>query len=94
MANQKKKIEVGVKELKNKTTQIIRDVKQKGNQYIVTVDGNPVAVIISIQALSDIEHQKKRSAVLDDIKLLAKEVSKDWKDDMSAAESVSEQRRG
>lgn len=94
MIHQKKKIEVGVKELKNKTTQIIRDVKQKGNQYIVTVDGDPVAVIISIQALSDIEHQKKRLAVLGDIKLLAKEVSKDWNDDISAAQAVSEQRRG
>lgn len=36
--------EVGVRELKNKATQLVRSVKD-GAEYVVTVNGTPVAVL-------------------------------------------------
>jgi prevent-host-death family protein len=94
MAQQKKKLEVGVKELKNKTTQIIRNVREKGTEYVVTVDGVPVAVIMSLKVKSASEQKAKRLEALKSIRALAKDVAKDWDGKMSAAEAVSDQRRG
>lgn len=36
---------VGVRELKNRATQIVRAVREEHTQYVVTVDGIPVAVL-------------------------------------------------
>ena len=40
---------VGVRELKNRTTQIVRDVREHLEEYIVTLDGVPVARMIPIE---------------------------------------------
>ncbi len=94
MALAKKKLEVGVKELKNKTTQIIRNIREKGTEYIITVDKTPVAIIMSLKSHSLVEKLAKRAEVLKSIESLSKEIAKDWDDKMNAAEAVSEQRRG
>ena len=36
---------VGVKDLKNRTTQIVRDVRERSQRYVITLDGTPVAVL-------------------------------------------------
>lgn len=36
---------VGVRELKNHATKIVRSVREEHAQYVVTVDGQPVAVL-------------------------------------------------
>lgn len=89
-----KKSAVGVKELKNRTTQIIRDVREKNAEFVITVDGEAVAVLIPYKTLTAIERKAKRQAALAGIKALAKDISKEWDGKMSAAEAVSEQRRG
>jgi prevent-host-death family protein len=94
MAVPKKKLEVGVKELKNKTTQIIRNIREKGTEYVITVDKVPVAVIMSLKNHSLVGKQSKRAEVLKSIESLSKDIAKDWDNKMNAAEAVSELRRG
>jgi len=94
MAVPKKKLEVGVKELKNKTTQIIRNIREKGTEYVITVDKVPVAVIMSLKNHSLVGKQSKRTQVLKSIESLSKDIAKDWDNKMNAAEAVSELRRG
>ncbi len=36
---------VGVKEFKTRATQIVRDVRERSQRYVITVDGKPVAVL-------------------------------------------------
>jgi prevent-host-death family protein len=39
---------VGIKELKNQTTEILRGVREDGMEYVVTFHGRPVAVLLPI----------------------------------------------
>ncbi len=39
---------VGIKELKNQTTEILRGVREEGMEYVVTFHGRPVAVLLPI----------------------------------------------
>ena len=39
---------VGIKELKNQTTEILRGVREDGLEYVVTFHGRPIAVLLPI----------------------------------------------
>ena len=39
---------VGVRELKNKTSEILRAVREEGTEYIITYQGRPAAVLLPI----------------------------------------------
>jgi len=39
---------VGVRELKNQATEIIRDVRENRAKYVVTYHGQPVAVLLPV----------------------------------------------
>jgi len=39
---------VGVRELKNQTSEILRAVREEGAEYIVTYQGRPMAVLLPI----------------------------------------------
>ena len=39
---------VGIKELKNQTTEILRGVREEGLEYVVTFHGRPVAVLLPL----------------------------------------------
>jgi antitoxin (DNA-binding transcriptional repressor) of toxin-antitoxin stability system len=87
------KLEVGVKEFKNRTTQIIRNIREKGTEYVITVEKFPVAVIMSLKNHSLVGKQSKRAEVLKSIESLSKDNAKDWDNKMNAAEAVAELRR-
>lgn len=91
---QKRKMEVGIKELKNKTTQIIRDVREKGSEYVITVNNIPVAVITSLAKKEAAQEKSRRIEILKSIEALSKNISKDWDAEVGAVEAVAEQRRG
>jgi antitoxin (DNA-binding transcriptional repressor) of toxin-antitoxin stability system len=63
-------------------------------EYVVTVRGEPVAVL---RPLNDEEIQRlrhaKTDAVLAEMKALAEEVAAAWTSEQSGAELVAEQRR-
>lgn len=40
---------VGVRELKNQATEIIRSVREEGAEYVVTYRGRPVAVLLPLE---------------------------------------------
>ncbi len=48
--------QIGVRELKNRLTEIIREIKETGVEYTVTVHGQPVASIRPLPASSDLPH--------------------------------------
>lgn len=43
---------VGVRELKNRTSEIVRAVRERGAQYIVTHQGRPVGVLLPVDETS------------------------------------------
>jgi len=45
---------LGVRELKNRTSEIVRSVREEGTEYVITYQGRPVAVILPL-AEEDLE---------------------------------------
>jgi len=91
---------VGIRELKNDASAIIRAVREERTEYIVTYHGQAVAMIVPIdEALVGQETERRLAearahadywARLDE---LAAEIAAAWQSDKSAVELIDEQRR-
>ena len=91
---------VGVRELKNQTTDIIRNVRENRAEYVVTYRGRPVAVLLPLSSdwLEEETERAVRSAapgedVWAELEALRQEIGASWQSDMTGVELVSEQRR-
>lgn len=92
--------QVGVRELKNDTSEIIRMVREEQAEYIVTYRGQPVAVILPVaeSVRRDQNEQVLAASRPDDDfwaqwDILGREIDAQWKSDKTGVELVSEQRR-
>ena len=91
---------VGVRELKNDASEVIRAVREDHAEYVVTYRGRPVAVIRPVDAslgVMDGERSSRRKPVDPQFwerwDLLAARIGASIRTDMTAAEMVAEQRR-
>ena len=86
--------EIGVRELKNNATRIVRAVRETQAEYIVTVHGRPAAILRPITPEDEQrEYQARVKAFLEELDTLAEAVGRAWKSGRSAVEAVEEQRR-
>ena len=53
---------IGVRELKNQATSIVREVREEAAEYVITHHGQPVAVLRPI-GKQDVEELQKQEAV-------------------------------
>jgi prevent-host-death family protein len=85
---------LGVRELKNQATEVIRNVREKGTEYVVTYRGDPVAIVrpLTEADLKRLERSETDEA-LAKMKTLAGEIAAAWRSEKSGVELVSEQRR-
>jgi len=83
-------ITVGVRELKQKTSQLIRQVREDGDEIQVTYRGEVVALILPARRLGDDQSRVQAWADLD---RLAAEIGARWPAGVSAAEALAEGRR-
>lgn len=85
---------VGVRELKNQASRVIRQVSEEMVEYVVTLRGEPVALL---RPLTKEEAQRLRQAEvdesLDEMKALAQQVADAWISDKSGVQLVADQRR-
>lgn len=85
---------IGVRELKNRASQVIRTVREELSEYVITVHGEPVAIL---RPLDKTERQRLRQADIDRsllaIKATARRVAAGWQADEGAVELIVEQRR-
>ena len=91
---------VGVRELKNRTTEIIRDVCKNQAEYVVTYHSRPVAVLLPIdKAWLETEARRAAEAVTpgDDVwaelEALRQQIGRNCQSKKTAVEMISEQRR-
>jgi prevent-host-death family protein len=87
-------VTIGVRELKNHASRVIRAVREEMAEYVVTLRGEPVAVL---RPLTEEEAQQLRQAEVDEalaeMRTVAQEIAAAWTSDKSGVELVSEQRR-
>jgi prevent-host-death family protein len=79
--------EVGVRELKNRTSEIVRAVREAHAEYVITYRGQPAARIIPI---ADEEGGER---AWQELERLSQAISARWRSDKSAAEILAETRR-
>jgi len=79
--------EVGIRELKNRTSEIVRAVREERVEYVITHRGQPVARIVPIAAEEDGER------AMQELERLSQEISARWCSDKSAVEILTEMRR-
>jgi prevent-host-death family protein len=84
---------VGVRELKNRATQIVRAVREEHAEYLVTVDGEPVAVL---RPCADADLQADRVAEyragLARLDAVAQMVGAHWQSEKGAVDLLMEMR--
>ncbi len=86
--------EIGIRELKNNASKIVRAVREEAAEYIITVNGERVAVLRPLTDAETEQHrQEEIDAFLAELKQLAQEIGENWTSDKTAVELVSEQRR-
>jgi prevent-host-death family protein len=81
-------VTVGVRELKQQTSELIRRVRERGDEIRVTHHGKVVARIIPVAPSAE-----ETGRAWDDLDRLADEIGKCWPKGVTAAQAVSEGRR-
>jgi prevent-host-death family protein len=79
--------EVGVRELKNRASEIIRAVREEGVEYVITYRGQPVARLVPIIG------EENDEQAWQELEWLSQEISAQWRSDKSAVELLTEMRR-
>ena len=85
--------EIGIRELKNQLTQVMRAVREHGTEYTVTWHGEPIAVLSPIMAREKTENMDDR--IEEEIAFwerLAQEFSASWSSTRSPREQLEEMR--
>lgn len=81
-------IKVGIRELKQRTSELIRQVREKSDEILVTYHGEVVARIIPVAPSAE-----ETGSAWEALDHLAAEIGPRWPKDVSAADAVSEGRR-
>jgi prevent-host-death family protein len=91
---------VGIRELKNEASEIIRAVREDRVEYVVTHRGKPVAVILPVaEERQESEAQRAAAAARENaafwerMEALRAEITAKWQSDKTGVELVEEQRR-
>ena len=80
---------VGIRELKQQASELVRRVREKGDKVQVTFHGKVVALLIPVESIE----KKANTRAWDDLDQLASEIAARWPDGISAVEAIAENRR-
>lgn len=85
---------IGVRDLKNRASELVREVHERDAEYIVTLRGHPVAVLKPLSDRNEVELKRaEREDALSRLDELAEEIARAWRSPKSAVKLVEEQRR-
>jgi prevent-host-death family protein len=84
---------IGVRDLKNRASEIVREVHERDAEYVVTLRGEPVAVLQPFPADEGKLRQVQRDEALEKLDSLAKQIARSWRSPKSAVDLIEEQRR-
>lgn len=82
---------IGIRELKEHATEIVRQVREKGVAFQITNRGQVVAQLLPVRPPK--QSAKQVAAIWTDLDELAAEIGASWATGVGAAEAVREGRR-
>ena len=83
---------VGVRELKQKTSQVLRRVREKKERIQITHRGVVVALLVPVPSRRSSAQEKSDEAVWTDLDELAAEIGAHWPKGVSAVDAIREDR--
>ena len=87
--------DVGLRELKAKASQIIREVKEQRARYVVTLHGRPVALIVPIeepQAMNFYQPVGQDETAWQELLQLGEKISTGWDPEHTSLDILQEMR--
>ena len=88
--------DVGVRELKARASEIIRNVRERRARYVITYRGRPVGVLLPLDKATQAEAVaggEQGTAVWEELSQLGEEIGRGWRSPLTSAELLSEMRR-
>jgi prevent-host-death family protein len=83
--------EIGIRELKEKTSEVLRRVREAKEAYTITYRGRAVARLLPVDRR--IPRTKEEDGIWAEMDELAEEIGREWPAGVSAVDAVREQRR-
>ncbi len=81
---------VGIRELKQQTSELVRQVRETGSPIQITNHGKVVALLVPVEPGTNLEEEAKAWAALDE---LAAQIGRKWPPGVLAGQAISEDRR-
>jgi prevent-host-death family protein len=88
--------EIGVRELKIRASENLRNVRERRARYVLTYRGRPVGVLLPLEEASPpkaLGGGDQGTAVWDELSELGEEIGRGWQSPLTSAELLSEMRR-
>jgi prevent-host-death family protein len=88
--------DVGVRELKIRASEIVRNVRERRARYVITYRGKPVGVLLPLEEVSQAEAEaggEQGAGVWEELSRLGEEIGRGWQSPLTSAELLSEMRR-
>jgi len=88
--------EIGVRELKARASQIVRDVRERRARYLITHRGRPVGLILPLEearTVSPIPADESGTTAWEELTRLGEEIGRGWRSSLTSTELLSEMRR-
>ena len=88
--------DVGVRELKTRASEIVRDVRERRARYTITYRGRPVGVLAPLETTPRAEPLsggEPGASVWDELTRLGEEIGRGWQSPLTGVELLSQMRR-
>jgi prevent-host-death family protein len=88
--------DIGIRELKARASEIVRNVRQRRMRYIITYRGRPVGLLMPLERAGSGEARlavETDQSAWDDLIRLGKDIGRGWKSPQSSTEILSDMRR-
>lgn len=84
-------ITVGIRELKQQASELVRRVRESGSPIQITYHGKVVAMLVPAEAVTDPAEEAQAWTALDELAAL---IGQRWPNELSARQAIAEERRG
>jgi prevent-host-death family protein len=88
--------DVGVRELKTRASEIVRNVRDHRARYTITYRGRPVGVLLPLEEVPPAEallDGERGATVWEELSELGEEIGRGWQSPLTSAELLSQMRR-
>ena len=88
--------DVGVRELKARASEIVRNVRERRARYVITYRGRPVGLLMPLDEVPPTPPTSagvSAIAVWEELTRLGEEIGRGWRSPLTSAELLSEMRR-